>query len=103
MKKLIALLTVLLLTVALVGCVEKRDAKIPIDNPSYIAFYNGGEIVYEAFRENGVITLTAEKIATVTVALNEDVTEYWLVYSITQNGITTKIVDSDAMAIIWTD
>ena len=103
MKKRLALLMAFILTLALVGCQEQRDAKIPIDNPSYIAFYNGGTIVYEAFREDGTISISAEKLATVTVSWSKDTAEYWLVYYITQNGVTTKIVDSDAMAIIWKD
>lgn len=102
MKKVLALLMVLLLTVVLVGCREKRDAKIPIENPSYIAVYNAGTIIYEAYSENGTITITAEKIHTVTVSVS-DTSEYWLVYYITQNGVTTKIVDSDALSLLWID
>ena len=101
MKKLLLALTILL-TVFLVGCQEKRDAMIPIENPSYLAVYNGGEIIYEAFIDDGKIEITAEKMKSVTISLG-DTTEYWLVYSITQNGVTTKIVDSDTLCLVWID
>lgn len=102
MKKLFLMVLMLFIVIALVGCQEKRDARVPIDNPSYIAIYNSGTIVYEANSEDGEITITAEKIRTVTVSLGET-SEYWLVYYITQNGITTKIVDSDTLSIVWQD
>lgn len=88
------------LMLAVVGCSEKRDARIPIENPSYIAVYNAGTIIYEAFIEDGLIVVSADKIKTVTVSWS-DTSEYWLVYNITQNGKTTKIVDSDSLSIVW--
>ena len=94
------LLIITLLMLVLVGCTEKRDAKIPIENPSYIAVYNSGAIIYEASVEDGFITVSADKIKTITVSWS-DTSEYWLVYYITQNGITTKIVDSDTLSIVW--
>ena len=99
MKKLLVLILIVLMLV-LSGCQEQRDARIPVENPEYIAFYNGGTIIYEALVEDGIITISAEKFKTVTVSWG-DTTEYWLVYYITQNGKTTKIVDSDTLSIIW--
>ena len=101
MKKLLLALTILL-AVFLVGCQETRDAIIPIENPEYLAIYNGGEIIYEAFDTDGKIEITAQKMKSVTISWG-DTTEYWLVYSITQNGVTTKIVDSDTLCIVWVD
>ncbi len=100
MKKLLLMVVLLATVVTLVGCTETRDAKIPIDRPSYIAFYNSGTIIYEAYGIDGVITIEADKMKTVTVSWG-DTTEYWLIYSITQNGVTTKIVDSDTLSIVW--
>jgi len=100
MKKLLALLVLTVLSVMLIGCQEQRDAHIPVENPTYIAFYNGGTIIYEAFVEDGVITVEAEKFKTVTVSWS-DTSEYWLVYTITQGGRVTKIVDSDTLSIVW--
>lgn len=101
MKRILLALTALMVFM-LVGCQETRDAMIPIQNPEYLAIYNGGEIIYEAFIDDGEIEITAEKMKSVTISLG-DTTEYWLVYSITQNGVTTKIVDSDTLCIVWID
>lgn len=101
MKKILIIL-VLLATFTLMGCQEKRDAMIPIENPQYLAVYNGGEIIYEAFIKDGEIEITAEKMRSITISWS-DTTEYWLVYSITQHGITTNIVDSDTLSIVWID
>ena len=101
MKKLLLVVTVLMLFM-LVGCQESRDAVLPVENPTYLAVYNGGEMIYEAFIADGKIEITAEKFKNITVSWS-DTTEYWLVYSITQAGLTTKIVDSDALCIKWVD
>lgn len=101
MKKILIIITVLTLFI-LAGCQEQRDAKIPIENPSYIVIYNAGTIIYEADSENGDITITADKLRTVNISVG-DTSEYWLVYYITQNGKTTKIVDSDTLSIVWED
>lgn len=102
MKKLLSVLTVLMLFM-LMGCQESRDAVLPIENPSYLAIYNSGEMIYEAFDTDGKIDITAEKFQNITVSWSDNTTEYWLVYSITQNGVTTKIVDSDALCLVWID
>lgn len=100
MKKILVLLVLLVSGLFIMGCTEKRDANIPVENPSYIAVYNSGTIIYEAYSSDGTITITADKFKTVTVSWG-DTTEYWLVYYITQNGVTTKIVDSDTLSIVW--
>lgn len=101
MKKLIMVILLLLITALfLMGCAEKRDAAIPIENPSYIIIYNSGTIIYEAYSEDGLIIINAKKIKTTTISFG-NTTENWLVYYITQNGRTTKIVDSDSLSIVW--
>ena len=100
MKKLVLVVSVLLLGLLLIGCTESRDAGIPVENPSYIAVYNAGTVIYEASVEDGLITIEAEKIKVNTVSWG-NTSEYWLVYYITQNGKTTKIVDSDSLSIVW--
>ena len=100
MRKLVLVISVLLLGLLLIGCTESRDAGIPVENPSHIVVYNAGTVIYEAFVEDGLITIEAEKIKVNTLSLG-DTSEYWLVYYITQNGKTTKIVDSDSLSIVW--
>lgn len=102
MKKLFLMALMLFVVIILVGCQEQRDARVPVDNPSYILIYNSGTIIYEAYDEDGLITITAKKIKTTTLSFG-NTSEYWLVYYITQNGITTKIVDSDTLSIVWQD
>lgn len=100
MKKLLSVLSILFVGLLLVGCSESRDAQIPVENPNYIVIYNAGTVIYEASSVDGVITIEAEKIKVNTVSWS-DTSEYWLVYHITQNGRTTKIVDSDSLSILW--
>ena len=102
MKRMLVLVLMLVMVGVLVGCQEQRDAKVPIEDPDYIIVYNGGEVIYEAYSEDGEITVAADKFRTVTVSIG-DTSEYWLVYYFTQNGITTKIVDSDTLSIVWQD
>jgi len=100
MKKLLMLFVLIIVGVMMVGCTESRDADIPVESPSYLAVYNAGTIIYEAYATDGAITIKAQKTKVTTVSIG-DTSEYWLVYHITQNGVTTKIVDSDSLSILW--
>jgi hypothetical protein len=102
MKKLLSLLVILILGFVLIGCTEKRDAAIPMENPSHIIVYNAGTIIYEAKSVDGTIEIAAEKIKVNTLSFG-DTSEFWLVYYITQNGVTTKIIDSNSLSIVWYD
>lgn len=100
MKKVLLMIVLVVSLLFVTGCTEKRDADIPVENPSYLVVYNAGTIIYEAYSHEGTITIEAQKIRVNTVSWG-DSSEYWLVYYITQNGITTKIVDSDSLSILW--